>query len=1024
MKNNLPRLRFIRLHALLGIFFVFSSLSLFAPFRLWSQAGQGFAGFEFQPPKTGPYEAVPGKFFIRTYLVYVEAAPYPTWATDLGPAELKRRSGRTLEMLNAAFNQFDIYFVAASGQEYGCYAIKSAESAYEDGLTIHIYHDDNEIAQGGINGNTLPVDSCWVKGNENGIPASNTTVLIHEVGHCLGLPHTHEEDNPDFCVGGACIGDPLNDPNNCCGDFISDTDAHTFGNIQLNNDCNNPNPNVSENIYRNYMSYVRPVRCQTQFTAIQGKRMRWYLVNAPLLQAMQIAPEVINTTTTWNTPQTKSANIEIESGATLTINATLTMMPGAYIIVKPGGTLIINSTITADCGMWGGVIVEGTGNQPQKELNGQYSTAQGRVVLNQAGTIEHAVRGVGVHGFVANDDDFGGGIAELKGKIRNCTYGVRFERYRRDSLPNVGYLAGLQIILNDEYRGINQPQPVMVHLKDVNRVSITLSWFYDLRTQGCEKRELRANGLVADDAAFRVSSTHFSNLDNGIIASPTEAGGYGSYEVLNSTFLNCFTEIYSSLPDPFTIRNNYFEVGRPTQCPLEATSGILRGVHLSGYPLAANTVISDNTFAAGNSDEEEILLGTDCFATGTAENFIRKNEFRGLTYGNRAAANNGGATGLRYECNESIGNLVADYYVPAFGSVRSVQGDVNAFGAPIAAGNIFSGALSWWNDGAPITYFYLDVPEQNPNTIGFVGAIDDEESTIPNPNCGSGGEGCLPPCEATVVNGWKSQFFQQKTSWQAKKALLPTLSGSTAEALAKEIAAHRSAMDIEGGKIIRNYALDSTGVKTDSVLTWTSHLQTYEADLRLARHYFFSRDFSTYYQWLDDIPTRNELTVAQSNELADFTQMLATVRPSLQAGVRLEQLPITVLDGLETWASDCNEPGFIAKEILRRNGRRAISECDGASEERQQPLRQLKSPAPNEIRFYPNPAGDYVFLEVPDQDLPLKVVVTNLDGRIVFQKILLSSDQIDVSGLSSGFYLCRFTTRSDININHKLIISR
>ena len=176
---------------------------------------------------------------------------------------------------------------------------------------------------------------------------------------------------------------------------------------------------------------------------------------------------------------------------------------------------------------------------------------------------------------------------------------------------------------------------------------------------------------------------------------------------------------------------------------------------------------------------------------------------------------------------------------------------------------------------------------------------------------------------------------QIRTSWLTKKAQYPTLTDTAAQdTLLREIAAHRAAMDYWGGRMIRDFALDSTGTKTDSVLLWTRHLHRYETDLRLARHAFFSSDFSTYDAWLDSIPARHDLTDAQTDELAEFAAMLAVVRPHAEAETDLYHLPASALDSLAEWASGCNEPGFVAKVLLRRNGREATTDCSGTTAQR------------------------------------------------------------------------------------------
>lgn len=1006
-----------------------------------------FAQAQFDTAYVGPYEDVAGQFYIRTYIVYCQTDENE-WADTLGTAELQRRTARSFELLNSVFNQHDIYFIPGEASPGACHGIftqinQESPPDFGNGITIHVYSDDNlgaGYATGQTESNTIPALKFLVRGKEGDDPGSNLPVLIHEMGHCFGLAHTFESTNADntykdtdWCSMSSCIGNPGNDPDNCCGDFVDDTPKHGItASIEISDDCccsENPQ-NVGPDIFKNFMSYSHPTRCRDHFTPEQVLRMRKYLKYAEKLDTVLIIPDTIpaGNPVTWSTVQSKFTNIEVPSGATLIVDGRLSIAPGAFIIVRPGGTLIVNDTITAECnGMWGGVIVEGKATEPQKESNGQYSTAQGRILLNPDGLIEHAMYGIGIHGEDKKDDDFGGGIAEIKGKIRNCTHAVRFGRYRRDNSPNVSYLSGAQITLTDDYRGVTQPKPVLLYMKDINRLSIAGTWFYDLRTEGCEKRASRADGLIADDAGFSINSSLFRNLDNGIIASPTEAGGYGSYTLRNSYFYNCFTEVYSALPDPFTIVNNYFEVGRPPACSIEASDGTIRGVHVSGYPLPQGIVLSDNIFEAGNNTGEETLIGTDCFGTGNMENFISNNDYEALDYGNRAAGGNGGATGLRYECNDNTGNQQADFYVTSSGTVRSIQGNEGANDVTTAAGNKFIDIItySWLNEGTGDIIYYYDAtdPVQNPGgSSDFVG-IEKEIADQSNSNCGTDGEGCEnPPCETTEVSAWKSNFSQQKSSWLTKIALLPSLSGSAAVSLAKEITAHRSAMDIEGGKVIRNFALDSTGVKADSVLIWTAQLRTYEADVRLARHYFFSRDFSTYYQWLDDIPERNELSTAQADELDELEQMLNAVRPSLQTGIPLHRLSAETLDDLESWASECTEPGFIAKEILRRNGRSIVSECEGSVEER--PLSGIyKTQALSGINLYPNPANGLIFIDLPKQVKSATFSLYSLDGRLLLEQNVVSPSPVSVSDIPQGIYICRIEDGKGTRFHSKLILS-
>lgn len=55
--------------------------------------------------------------------------------------------------------------------------------------------------------------------------------------------------------------------------------------------------------------------------------------------------------------------------------------------------------------------------------------------------------------------------------------------------------------------------------------------------------------------------------------------------------------------------------------------------------------------------------------------------------------------------------------------------------------------------------------------------------------------------------------------------------------------------------------------------------------------------------------------------------------------------------------------------------------------------------------FYPNPARDIVYLDVPYTRTEWQVQVFSLDGKTLLRRPMLQSRQIDISGLESGLYL-------------------
>ncbi|MEQ1746472.1 MAG: M43 family zinc metalloprotease, partial [Saprospiraceae bacterium] len=362
----------------------------------------------FTPHYTGPYDTVQGKFFVRLYLVYCQDST-DSWADSLGATELHRRTARTFAMLNSAFNKHDIYFVPGEANSGECHLVhtKAPNTScpkFAQGITMHVLSDDNEgfpYARGYTYDSDLLSTSFYVQGREGNDPGSNLAVTIHEIGHCFGLAHTfantnageHNGPSPSCAAPNGCQSGYGNDPDQCCGDLVGDTPKHSnSSHIKISSDCDlSETPSgVSPVIFKNYMSYSYPSRCLDQFSDQQVRRMRMYLKNSPALDTIKVPATTIPTDTTiWSTPTSKFSNIEVPSGSTLIVNDVLEMAPGTYIVVRRGGTLIVNGTVTAGCGgMWGGIVVEGAANQPQKNSNGLPSTAQGRFVLNTTGIVE------------------------------------------------------------------------------------------------------------------------------------------------------------------------------------------------------------------------------------------------------------------------------------------------------------------------------------------------------------------------------------------------------------------------------------------------------------------------------------------------------------------------------------------------------------------------------------------------------------------------------------------------------------
>jgi len=199
---------------------------------------------------------------------------------------------------------------------------------------------------------SIPSTAMWVHGS-----VYNTSVLSHELGHCLGLYHTHH--GTVFETGG--------DPNQCaelvngsnsttCGDYISDTpaDPNLWNVCRYNGfitDANGQTYNPSSNNYMAYSDYS----CWTTFISAQSQRMRDFIANTSILKNA-IVPVISGSTpicsgstktfsaTDWQSSYYwgNSSNLSISgSGSSVTVSPASSSSSGVgWVTVNNGGQVL------------------------------------------------------------------------------------------------------------------------------------------------------------------------------------------------------------------------------------------------------------------------------------------------------------------------------------------------------------------------------------------------------------------------------------------------------------------------------------------------------------------------------------------------------------------------------------------------------------------------------------------------------------------------------------------------------------
>lgn len=898
----------------------------------------------------------------------------------------------------------------------------------DDGINLYIFRDDTDAGSDAL---CVPNNYCYVSGKVDGItgPLSKTLITTHEVGHCLGLLHTFHNE----CVAIA------NEPCNTVGDLVCDTPPESQSQYSAYSGCTGINPPFD---FENIMSYYNFGRCAKHFTEEQGARMRYYLKNeyGSLNQVVQ-QDIVITGTVDWNIPMNVPANVYIEPGAVLNINAPVTMQEHAYIYIKAnqtssstqGGRLIVSNLVTAACPdkFWQGIIVEGNKYKAQSTLK------QGKFSLSSGGIIEHALIGARVQGQDLNtgallDSQTGGVVTTGLGTFRNNLKDIEFGPY---PLINTSIFIRTNFVTTDAYRG-GSTAPEHVFLDGVQNIRLLDCKFQDLRTSDFTIATSRGKGIVAVDSRFSVKgASEFTNLYNGIsifdVVSPLSSAIYGA------TFNHCFKGIHSTRNENFVFNDNTFNIARPNNFKDNSPHDII-GIYMEGNTEAFS--VSGNHFSGdANASFNDQTFGTDVLSITKSNNTITKNTFQDLYTGNRANGSNGMDnnsiySGLQYTCNRFQINYLNDNNVKPNGAIRNVQGGFSSDGSQkFSAGNIFNEntslfAQQFTNEGKSIIYHHILSTSQELVQGFYTTTTISPIQSNTNPNCDSGIEpGCdNPPCAEPFISQTKAQFYQTKQQWQSKLATFPSITNaSQRETAANSINTLRYELDTKGKTILLHYALDTNEIKIDSILHWLDLLDSYDADLQLAHYHFFKGNFAISDLLLQSIPVLYGLDGDVLTEFNSIVSVMQTMRASIQAGVAVDALPSSVVDALQSgWGTACNSAGAITRAVLYMNGRSAEANCDGV-QGRDWSIEHEFNLA--DIKVFPNPANTSVSIEKPNNTQNLNIRIVNLaTGRNAMQTVMplgITSHTLDVSNLPVGVYVL-FAGNSSMAQPVKLVIQR
>ncbi len=978
-----------------------------------------------------PYEDFSGPYLIKIHIRYTEFSPN-TWASDLNkndPAALKNRAIKTLDKLNQVFNPYKIYFIWKKNDCTPSYAIEKIVSS--SGVTVVNIPKSNDAIdifdEGNRSGGTasgveggVPSNYFEVLDSDNGVPAAHLNVLIHEMGHVLGLFHTHEDRicNESTATGNCSsplLGKPIC---NCCGDFICDTPSSNKIDIKCTT--------TDHPIDNNYMSYPDKYfdYCRTLFTSEQVRRLWSHLsyqqynkvvVNGlkPLKILQDVLAQEIITSGTHKviatTPTTPFGNIIIQGDASLTINADIKMLPNAIIRVEKKGKLIVNKTITASCEgkMWQGIIIEGNPIESQ-DISVLH---QGYVKLNRGSRLEFAKKAVALH----SESELnplvkkgGGGIIIAWGaNFIDNEIDVEFGPYKYGNAKNKSSFYACNFGTTDNYVKYSTKVPIHVKVKEIIQVPFRGSNFLDNRTKVTTLSQ-RATGILAEDATFSVLYSTFEKMYYGI-----DAYGLGTtlngYVISKNDFKRCVVGARLKEGNTFSVYKNNFYLDDNIASVSADYLGVQIEEKTSSFFFAENNFIgslSQNTFGT--------FYGTMANTIGSSANKIQKNRYSSVHIGNLAVGTNADADeGLLYTCNTHMVGFDTDYKIEKGANIRTVQ--ALSGNKPVA--NFFSnnGQNTIQNDGSKIEYHYYEnnAAESPTYSNSFTGSVTLEKNQT------------MTSCEVTVPCNPCEVLEQQTFRFAVSKKSKDSLSGIYPQdsLIKKAIVAKQWEMNEAAAFVLQSYAQDTIQLQNDTIIAWYKKLASFDADLLLTRYYFFNYQFDKFEQIWSLIPNKYELNAKQSIDYYAAKELYLLLQPYLEGGQQADNLSQNLLNILKIYGIKCNYAGAIARALLRKNDIIVDATCINHIEQKQQSYTDFNRNS--ETTIFPNPAQDIVNIKFEVNEIGCKLVIRNLQGNIINDIDIpphLLNFEVATNKLANGIYIFELKYSKEKSSFHKVII--
>ncbi len=964
---------------------------------------------------------------VRLYLHILRKESDLSGARDIG--EIKNaieRLQRNFSTLGIIFSIEGIQYLDVSDAVYDYsnadFETVTSLQTHSDGIDVYfiglgIYNNGKatSIAKSTVG------NACVIGGgvsNEGFNLLNETTILEHEIGHCLGLLHTSEI----LCDGSDCDSQPSLPCD--CGDHVFDTPLDFYENALLSYcidnetceriadisglpQCSDANSWPISNIMSLY-----PAHCRTKFTEGQKRRMKRYLSTCPKLNPVVSAgPIRVGSGMEWSIGPGGIDLIGfclpgfiIEPGATLNLASDLEFSTNAKIIVKATGRLNVNGVKLTSCdSYWQGIEVYSNFFLPQSITN------QGMVRLYSGSTIQLAEKPLNV---------WAPAIVLATGTVFDHCGTSTFTNTYNTTFASYNHFTDCEFLNTTA-----TPFQFWGNVKLTNIRGLVFNNCTFTTAPGMGASLAAPFAIDAYNARFGVSSgSEFTNYRRAIIAG-ADNGVDRSFTVKNSTFTNNYNSIENWNVDGCTIRGNSITgIGSSIWPPNRPSTGIVLR-NCTRYEVTDN-----NLTGASNTGNN---IGIWAYDTGSDGNILRRNTFTNMKTSNAAQLNNRGQDadeGLQYWCNTNI-NCTNDFVVS--GSICQEQGLENGAKNKFSQVNTTNG--DYLNSGGSlINYYYIDALLEVPQYTSNITSIEKSLSVDCTGSTGEEdeeGDGKLTnQGEQTFI----TKFNDAKTEYQTKRAQYDALlSGSPAAlALIPDLAKQRSIMHRSADRILRSEFSDPENLDWTKIRTWLHNKDSKESEYAIVESWILEGNTGNAEQVFDAIPSTFNLTgdaLAQHDSYEDWMDLRISFKTQQKDVYNLGASDVLLIQNIAD-----NGTGFAAAQtqslLNHQYGYNYMISFGGfGGQPIFGPSGNNSVAHPENLFAFPNPAKEdvnfrYRLREGVEESL---LTIHDLEGRLVASIALQGSSGIvlwETKGLSSGVFYYKAEDIEGFAVPQKLVL--